>query len=91
MTMTEDQYKSPEEWQKYILANADHFTVVSFRPFTKYEKPTLEEARDRAKELIAERLRPEDVLIYAVYQGRDAYVETVKSDKNRGHRAKEKA
>lgn len=84
MTLTEEQYRSPEAWQAYILKNADHYTIVSFRPFTKYEKPTLEEARNKAADVIAANPR-EDVLIYAVYQGRDAYIETVKS-KGRSHR-----
>jgi hypothetical protein len=90
MMLTEEQYKSPEEWQRYIKEHADHWTIVAFRPFTKFEKPTIEEARAKAAEVIGANPK-EDVLIYAVYQGRDAYIETVYADKNRGHKAKAKA
>jgi hypothetical protein len=70
--------KSAFERDKYIIENADKFTVVRFLGSGKYERHevwTLPEAKELATKLSTETKKAYG--IYAVKGRSDAYVETV--------------
>lgn len=62
--------------ERWVLANADHFTACAFRGRGRYERAecrTIEEARRCARRLSTDR----PAMIYTVYRRHQALVETV--------------
>lgn len=71
-------FKTHAEHDKWVLENAEYFTVVitAYRARVRVEIPTLEKAREAAKGVL-EDSSTKRCLIYAVCGVYSAYVETV--------------
>lgn len=71
-------FKTHKDHDKWVLENAEYFTVVvtAYRARVKIEVPTLERAREAAQGLVEDK-GTERCLIYAVCGVYSAYVETV--------------